>query len=241
MKHAAASPVQVSVEAETWTQVLKYEEEPVLTLSLRWPTLPDERASFRRIGRYYAQVSQLWKKRWSQVLYCSACQAAAAAREQSRPFRPWEASLDYVLTYCQNGLLSLYLVLYENTGGAHGITTRCGDTWELCSGTPRSLRSFFPSGSHPRRMLLGEAGAQIERRIASGESLYYSDWAQRLVSDFSPERFYLTPEGQIAFFYPLYTLAPYAEGIPVFTIDCPVSLSSGNPEKKSTSVDQKKQ
>ena len=30
-------------------------------------------------------------------------------------------------------------------------------------------------------------------------------------------RFYLTPEG-LAFFYPMYAIAPAAEGIPVFTV-----------------------
>lgn len=241
MKQGTLSPEPVTIEAEIWTQVLKYEEEPVLSLSLRWPKLPDSRASFRRIDRYYRQVSEMWKARWSTILYRRACEAVAAARAQSRPFRPWEAGMDYVLTYRQNGLLSLYLTLHEYTGGAHGITTRCGDTWEICSGTPRSLYSFFPPRSHPKRILLAEAARQVDRRVSSGESLYYSDWEQRLSADFSPERFYLTQEGELALFYPLYTLAPYAEGIPVFTIACPVPLTASITEDSAAMSDQKNQ
>ena len=38
--------------------------------------------------------------------------------------------------------------------------------------------------------------------------------------EFDPERFYCTPEGPVVF-YPLYSVAPYAEGIPVFPITPP--------------------
>ena len=70
-----------------------------------------------------------------------------------------------------------------------------------------------------------DAREQIRQRLATGESLYYDDWPRRLSTDFSPDRFYLTEGDRLAFFYPLYTLAPYAEGLPVFSIPCPISLS----------------
>lgn len=229
MKQGKAVPEQVTVEAETWGETMKHEGTPVLTLSLRWPKLPDDRASFRRISRYYQQAADVWRKRWQTVLYPRACEAVSAAWERSRPFRPWEARGDYSVTYDQNGLLSLRLESYEYTGGAHGVTVLCGDVWDIASGTPRPLYSFFPSARRPKRFLLAEAAKQIETRVASGESLYYSDWARRLAADFSPERFYLTPDGKISFFYPLYTLAPYAEGIPTFTVPCPL-LSSATRE-----------
>ena len=54
----------------------------------------------------------------------------------------------------------------------------------------------------------------------SGCSLFDPDWPRLLRRSFDPERFYLTPEG-IAVFFPLYAIAPYAEGIPVFLIPYP--------------------
>lgn len=221
-REAAAPP---PVGAEAWKQTLKYEEEPMLSLALRWPTLPDTGAALRRVDRCCRRTAGAWRDRWTGPLAREAAAAAAAAREQSRPIRPWEARLDFTITYRENGLLSLFWEAYEYTGGAHGTTVRFGDTWDLATGTPRSLWSFFPSRSRPKRQLLAAAREQICQRLATGESLYYDDWPRRLSADFSPDRFYLTEGDRLAFFYPLYTLAPYAEGLPVFSIPCPLSLS----------------
>ena len=38
--------------------------------------------------------------------------------------------------------------------------------------------------------------------------------------DFDPERFYLTEAGPVIYF-PLYSIAPYAEGIPAFSLAIP--------------------
>ena len=218
MKKQQPGPVPVGSEA--WKRVLKLEGEAVLNLSLRRPSLPEETAGERRVERYYARVEQRWRERWEGELYRRACQAAAAAREQSRPFRPWEASLDYTVTLQDEALLSLYLDAYEYTGGAHGLTTRRADTWEPRTGTVRTLSSFFPPRKRWRRLVLLDMQAQARRRIASGESLFYDDWQERMEREFDPERFYLTPEG-LALFYPLYAVAPYAEGIPVFVLPHP--------------------
>ena len=217
MKRNETEPEAIRVEVGAWRRVLKWEEEPVLTLSLRWPKLSEDLPGTRRVGRYYRQVSEQWKARWETELYQRACEGAAAARAASRPFQPWTASLDFALTHREGGLLSLYQDAAEYAGGAHPITVRRGDTWSLPSGTPRSLSSFFPPRSRWRRRVLEEAAAQVQARISAGEALFYEDWPRRLEAEFNPERFYLTGEGPVLF-YPLYAVAPYAEGIPTFQI-----------------------
>lgn len=217
MKREHAEPEAVRIEAGAWRRVLKWEEEPVLTISLRWPKLDETLPGPRRVGRYYRQVEEQWKTRWEGELYRRACAAAAAAREASRPFQPWTASLDFALTRLDGALLSLYQDAVEDTGDRRPTTVRRGDTWAMPSGTPRSLASFFPAKGRWKRRVLDEIAAQAERRAASGESLFYQDWRERLEGAFHPERFYLTETG-IAVFYPLYTIAPFAEGIPVFSI-----------------------
>lgn len=217
MKSEKKACLSVPVEDGCWKQALKCEEEPVLTLTLRWPKLPEERAAQRRIGRYYRQVAEQWKARWEVVLYRQACAALAEAREQSRPFHPWEAMLGYTVAYNENGLLSLCLDAYEYTGGAHGMTVRCAGTWDLCAGCPRSLGSFFPPRCHWRRLIVRKVREQWAARLAQGETLSLDGWEQSAAADFDPERFYLTDEG-LTVFYPLYTLAPYAEGMPAFVI-----------------------
>ena len=213
------SPETILLEAGAWRRVLKWEGEPVLTISLRWPRLPEDLPGPRRVSRYYRQVADCWRTRWETELLRRAREAAAAAREESRPFSPWSAVLDFTPTLREGGLLSLYQDAVECTGDTRPVTLRRSDTWELPSGTLRSLASFLRP-PHRRRRVLAEVAAQIERRIASGESLFYEDWRRRLPAAFDPDRFYLTGEGAVLYF-PLCTVAPYAEGIPVFPIQIP--------------------
>jgi hypothetical protein len=141
-------------------------------------------------------------------------------RERSRPFQPWEARLTYQVTCQTEDLLSLSVDAYEYAGGAHGLTTRRGDTWDLPAGLPRTLASFFPPRHPWRRLVLEQVERDIRRRLSSGESWFEPDWQRLIVREFDPERFYCTPEGPVVF-YPLYSVAPYAEGIPVFPITPP--------------------
>ncbi len=209
--------LSVTVEAGTWKRVMKHEGEPVISLSLRWPKLPEDCAPLRRIGRYYQQMANCWRSRWEVSLYARACAELDALRERSLPFRPWEVMLDFTVTYNEQGLLSLYTEAYEYTGGAHGITMRCGDTWCLCNGMPRPLSSFFPPKSHWKRTVLVRVTESIQAALSTGEALYFDDWETSVAREFDASRFYLTQQG-VTVFYPLYTLAPYAEGIPAFLV-----------------------
>ncbi|SBV98870.1 conserved hypothetical protein [uncultured Eubacteriales bacterium] len=207
----------VNVEAGTWKQVLKCDGEPVLSFTLRWPKLPEDTAALRRIARYYRHAADRWRTRWETCLFSMACEELRHAREQSFPFRPWEAALDFTVTYNEKGLFSLYMDAYEYTGGAHGNTVRCGDAWDLNSGAPITLPMLFPKGSHWRRDSIAEVCKQIRQRIDSGDYVFLDGWQEAAASEFDPCRFYLTDEGA-AVFYPLYTLAPYVEGILSFVV-----------------------
>lgn len=226
MKAKETACLSVPIQDGRWKQILKCGEEPVLTLTLRWPRLPEDRAAVRRVGRYYHQLTQHWRARWEVVLYRRACGTLAAAREHSLPFHPWEAALDYTVTHNEAGLLSLYLDAYEYTGGAHGMTVRCAGTWDLSNGCPRSLGSFFPPRCRWRQTVVNTVREQWAARLAQGETMYLDGWEQAVDSAFDPERFYLAPEG-LTVFYPLYTLAPYAEGLPAFVI-LPVQEAESN-------------
>lgn len=205
------------ITPQTWERVMKSDGLPVLSLSIRRPSFPDE-GKLGRVDRYFAQMAQTWQERWETVLYPRACQALADARSSSRPFSPWRAELDYTVTLWRPPLLSLRLDATETTVSSKPLLQRMGETWDCASGYPRPLRSFFPpKAPRWRAGLLGSLKGQAEQRLASGESLLDPDCTRVMVRAFAPERFYLTEEG-LAVFYPMYILGPYAEGIPVFTL-----------------------
>lgn len=210
----------VEVRSVPEERVLTLEEEPVLTLSLRVPTLEGDTPPLRRIGRCFARQAQVWRTRWEGPLYAMACAALTEAREQSRSFVPWTAALDFTVTRCGGGVLSLHTDAAERHGTARPLLVRSGETWDLSSGTPVSLSSLFPPRTRWRQQVLSAIEAQCAGRAASGEFLFYEDWPRRVAADFHPDNFYLTEDG-IVVFYPLHTLCPAAEGIPEFPLTLP--------------------
>lgn len=205
------------IQEHLWTRTMKYEEEPVLSLSLRRPKIVDDSRAGQRIERYYNRMEALWRARWEGTLYPRACQALLEARKASRPFQPWEASLTYVVTLEEDALLSLYEEATERGPSRRGFTLRFADTWDRQTGTPQPLSAFLPNAFHGKKKLLTELQSQTEARLNTGESLLFQDATDRVVQHFSPTRFYLT-QNAVALFYPMLSLGSAAEGIPVFLL-----------------------
>lgn len=197
-------------------EALCWEGGQVLTFSLPAPPLPE--GAPRRMRRYYQAAESLWRARWTGPLYRQACQAARQAAAEGRAFRPWTAELSYRITLEEEGRFGLLAEAREQTGGPRIRRRLQGETWSLPGGWPLTLWECFPG---KRRQVLEQVKEQIRRRLASGESCFYPDWERRLSRAFRPERFFCSPEGP-AVYFPLCSIAPYAEGIPIFPLS-PVS------------------
>ena len=184
-----------------WRREFCWEEEPVLAVSGVRLELPEGIPGLRRLERW-CRLEGAWAARWERELYPRACTAARQAREVSHPFRPWEASLTGAVTLHTPECLSLYYDAAERTGG------------------PQTLGELFPPGFRWRAWALAEVERQLRARLSAGESWFAPDWEARLPRSFDPERFYLTEAGPVIYF-PLYSIAPYAEGIPAFSLAIP--------------------
>ena len=194
-----------------YRKVWKDGDAVLLTVELHWPQVEARCPGGRRVNRYYDALADRWRQRWEGPLL-------ARAREAAGPETPpWEAKLDFHVTREDDAFLSLYLDAYEYTGGAHGNTVRTGDTWHMPAGTPCTLRELLPQARWWRRTALDEIRRQIGARVAAGESLFFEDWVKLASVHFCPDRFYLEGENAVVF-YPLYTIAPYVEGIPTFPL-----------------------
>lgn len=198
---------------------------PILTasVSLPQPTSPCGRIG-RRIGRFYRLQGQAYLRYCRRWLFPLAQAEYRAALSVSAPLPHFRAELSYRVTYNNHGFWSLYTQSREDTGQT--LLCRHADTWDLDAGYPVAPGDCFPSRTPWKRHLLQLAEQEMERRERAGISAPFEERRRALRRRFNPRNFYLTEDG-LAFFYPMYAVAPAAEGIPTFLLpyrdsDCPV-------------------
>ena len=192
------------------------DEIPALSAAVSLPEpVPAADKVSRRIRRYYQLQCRSFLRYCESVLLPQAEAEVRAALAASRPLPKFHAELSYRITYNEGGLWSLYTQSRESGPGGTALLLRHGDTWDLASGYPVPLRAFFPKRSGWRRRLLEAAEAEALQRQAAGVSRYHEGVRRKLRRHFNPQNYYLTADG-LAFFYPMYAIAPAAEGIPVF-------------------------
>lgn len=197
-------------------KMLQWNGEPILYYSLELPEIPKEGRS-RKVSAYYRRMGNEWTLRWEGELFQRAVSALVAARERSKPFEPWNAELSSTVTYYNESLWSLHVSVTETTHTERPYRYLQGDTWNLRTGAPLTLASFFEDCPGWRREMFEEIKRQTQERIRSKESLLDPDAGERLEREFDPSRFYLTEEGLMVF-YPMETLGSSGEGFPSFLL-----------------------
>lgn len=197
--------------------IKKQTGNPILQLRFRRPQFSDGHRGFRRMERYYCHAESCWKAYCENQLLPQAQAAAQAAAAQSLPFSPWQAALDFTVSYETEDFVSIYLDFTQSQGGPPELTVRSGCTWNIRTGTPLPLSHFWPLRGKGRRKLLELLATQAEERQRSGQSPLDEDCLKKLRSQFCADHFYLSPSG-IHVFFPLYSIASYGEGIPIFTL-----------------------
>ncbi len=189
---------------------------PMVNVHITYPEVSGGTArGMRRINRFYRSAAQSCLSYAKRTLLPAAVNDYKYRMENGFPFFPYEAVYTYTVTWNEGRCLSLFTELYEYTGGAHGYTTRYGDTWRTSSGWPMEMARFFPKGTHYRKLLTDNAAAIATEQIAEGTGAYFDDYPKLIRKYFRSRNFYITKEG-LALFYALYTIAPYSSGIPVF-------------------------
>lgn len=208
--------MELHIEDFTAEREWTVEGIPVLSafLSLPQPVPAADKVS-RRIDRYYQLQARAYFHYCESWLFPQAAAEYQAALAASAPLPHARAELTYHITYHDGGLWSLYTQSRESGLPGQVQITRWGDTWDLASGYPVSLSSFFPARRTWKKELLAWAEAEIQRQEKAGVSRYHEGWRKGLRRHFNPQHFYLTQDG-IAWFYPMYSIAPAVEGIPTF-------------------------
>lgn len=204
--------IEPFVAEREWT----VEEIPVLSAKVTVPQpVPAAERVARRIRRYYQLQCRSYLRYCEKWLLPQARTEYQAALASSTPLPHFQAELRYQVTYQDGRFLSLYTQSREVTGQT--LLTRRGDTWDLAQGYPVPLQSFFLSGMPWKRRMLELAAEEIRRQERAGVSQYHENWPKALRRQFHAQNYYLTEEG-VAFFFPMYAIAPAAEGIPTFLL-----------------------
>ncbi|OAB42204.1 PdaC/SigV domain-containing protein [Paenibacillus glacialis] len=122
---------------------------------------------------------------------------------------PYEFLQNYLVTYNQNGMLSLVMNQYSYTGGAHGMNNRIGLTFSLQDGKLLSIDDLLKEKNPTYKVGLDK----FLLKSLQGFEGYYGDF-KGLGADVD---YYLKTDG-LALFFQQYEYAPYAAGNPTFVI-----------------------
>ena len=209
----------VTVNKITVESNMNYQNIPVLHYKIEYPQFRHSlyQNEVNIINQWYRDNAEELQRSYETQLYQQAIELYENSKENQFPFHMYDAVSVYEVTYNENDLLSLYFDNYIYSGGAHGGTVRRSDTWNIKNGCRISLYQFTNDFETLQEEILNNIREQIALQTEKGEGMFFDDYPQLIVKNFNPESFYLTPEG-LVIYYQQYDIAPYASGIPEFTI-----------------------
>lgn len=191
----------------------------MVNVDISYPSIDGEvsKQCVRRVNEYYGREAQSQRRYAKETLYDSAVSDWKFSKEKGYPFNPYELMQVYDVTYNAIPVLSLYYDVYQYTGGAHGMTDRTGNSWDLTRCKLLSMKDLFRRGYDWRAQIYKYIDAEALRRQTSGEAQYFDGLTENIRKYFDEKNFYLSCQG-LEVFYPLYSIAPYYVGIQVFTV-----------------------
>lgn len=128
-------------------------------------------------------------------------------------FHKYEADTTYQVRLNKDCILSITVMYYQYTGGAHGMEVQKGYNFDLKTGELLQLSDLFERGFNYKQVINTEVTDYIN---AHKDSFFYDSAASfKGISDNQP--FYLG-EGNLIVYFGEYEIAPYAAGIPEFKI-----------------------
>ncbi|MDP4108668.1 MAG: protease inhibitor I42 family protein [Bacillota bacterium] len=126
-----------------------------------------------------------------------------------------ETNFNYRITYNQNGILSVVLLDYQYSGGAHGGTLQSSYTFDLATGKVLELSDLTVKNSAYTSYINSAIRKEIDKRVAAGDLYEFSDSRFETVGD-RPD-FYLSGDS-VVFYFQEYEHFPYAAGIQEFPV-----------------------
>ncbi|HOJ09140.1 MAG TPA: DUF3298 and DUF4163 domain-containing protein [Clostridiales bacterium] len=124
------------------------------------------------------------------------------------------AKTSYKINKKSRNLLSISVIYYQDTGGAHGIYDMVAYNFDIRNGSLLELDDLFENKDGYKDII----NEEIRRQICEnkGKIEYFSgDSGFKSISSHQP--FYIN-DGKLVIYFSLYEIAPYSSGIPGFEI-----------------------
>ena len=188
----------------------------VLHASVTLPQLAADTRRARRFDRYYRHLGRAYFTYCEQMLLPWAKAQCKAALETSAPWTHTRCEMSYRITLHEGDVVSLYIDAKEMNGPVPRLVLRRADTWDLSAMLPMPMDEFFPKRAAYRKRLIALTRETAQTQMAQGVAVYGENYRTLLRRAFSSRNYYLTDAG-LCFFYPMYAVAPSAEGIVTFT------------------------
>jgi hypothetical protein len=218
---------KMTVVKKTTQEKLTYQGETMVEVNISYPAIDGDvpRRCVRRFNEYYEREALKQRKYARDSMYGDAVADYKFSHSKGYPFNTYQLMQVFEVTYNSIPVLSLYYDIYQYTGGAHGMTDRMGNTWDLEKCRMLEMKDLFQRGYDYTVPIFKYIEVEALRRQSSGEVQYFDGLAENIRKYFDEKNFYLSCQG-LNVFYPLYSIAPYYVGIQVFTV--PYSMFGNN-------------
>ncbi len=210
---------RVLVREKLLQQDMYYKNTDIMRYTIKYPKFISDtfQTLLNKLNSLYRTKAVMYERSNVMNLYQMAMVEYEYSVANQFPIRQFEAFVDYVVTYNQNCMISLYFDQYEYAGGAHGLTVRYADTWNLTKSRRMELGDFFIHRSNYKEYIIQTINQQIKEEIEKKDAMYFEDYEKLVRENFKANNFYLSKEGLVIFFQQ-YDIAPYAAGLPTFVI-----------------------
>jgi len=207
------------VREKVLEQTMYYKDNVIMHYSIKYPCFISETYQLlaNKLNALYRTKAVMYERSNIMNLYQMAMVEYEYSVANNFPIRQFEAVVNYTVTYNQNCYLSLFFDQYEYAGGAHGLTIRYSDTWNLPKSKKVELADMFQNRNRYRDFVIWSIDKQIEQDISTESGMYFENYTQLVKDNFKANNFYLTKEG-VTVYFQQYDIAPYASGILTYVI-----------------------
>lgn len=211
------------------TEEMKYEGVTVLNYRIEYPEFVSDnyQKTIKAVNQFYKGNALALQSNFRTKLYQMAVDQYLDDIKNGFPVRVFEALQTFAITYNQACIISLYFDNYQYTGGAHGLTNRTSQTWNLRTGQMIKLRELYKCSANYKSYIK----KKIIEQIKENPDIYFENYEELVEQTFNVNSFYCTPQGVVVYFQQ-YDIAPYASGIREFLL--PYNKCIIDPLKKCT-------